>query len=177
MGIVRAVDVAGGVDGELAVELTTGPLGALAARDGRLYGTDLEHNEIKMLSAGGHVTTVAGTGTQGDTGDGGPATAAALDLSKGLNRYQAGLTVDAADLFLAEPSRARVRRVDRTGTVTTVAGTGIVGEPTDTGPARATQLGFPYQVTAAPDGSIFIVDLYDILSAGTTGLLGILVHH
>ncbi|MBL7553788.1 protein kinase [Frankia sp. AgB1.9] len=177
-GMLTVVAQIGHTTDDAYPELTTGPLGALAARDGRLYGTDLEHNEIRMLSAGGNVTTVAGTGTQGDTGDGRPATAAALDLSDGLNRYQAGLTVDAAgDLFIAEPSRARVRRVDRTGTITTVAGTGIVGEPIGTGPAHATQLGFPYQVAAAPDGSLFIADLYDILSVGTTGLLRILIHH
>jgi serine/threonine protein kinase len=177
-GTLRAVAVIGATSPTLP-ELTTGSLGALAVHNGQLYGADLDRNEIRML-ADGHVSTVAGTGTRDDQGDGGPAVDATLDLSiarDSVGAYQAGLAVDAAgDLLIAEPTRNRIRRVDHTGTITAAAaaGTGVGGDTTVTTPAASASLLSPHMIAAAPDGGYLVggeAHLYRVDQGGVLHVL------
>ncbi len=98
------------------------------------------------------ITTIAGTGEDGYSGDGGPATAARLSYPEGIDVGPDG------SLYIADTSNNRVRRVGPDGIITTVAGTGVAGFSGDGGPATAAQLGVPYDVAVAPDGSIYIAD-------------------
>src|SRR5206468_4612464 len=101
----------------------------------------------------GTITTVAGSGTGGLSGDGGPATAAELMGPSGVALDGAGI------LFIADTGNARVRRVDAgTGTITTVAGGGT-DFPGDGGPATAAAFS-PADVTFDGAGNLFIADWY-----------------
>src|SRR5207247_11475373 len=96
------------------------------------------HARIRRGDGGtGTITTVAGNGTQGGSGDGGPATAASLYSPVGVALDGAG------NVFIADPPNERIRRVDAgTGTITTVAGTGTSQDFSgDGGPATPAHLG------------------------------------
>jgi hypothetical protein len=107
--------------------------------------------------APGTIITVAGTGTQGYSGDGGPATAAELNAP-------AGVAVDTAgNLFIADFRNHRLRKLSPDGTITTVAGKGGVGGPEggfsgDGGPARDAQLNLPLYLAFDGAGNLFITD-------------------
>src|SRR3990167_9172690 len=101
---------------------------------------------IDGRAAQGDITTIAGNGTVGPSGDGGPA----LDTSFG---YTMGIALDSAGhLYIADYYNHRIRRVDAaTGIITTVAGTGTEGGDGDGGPATLAQLYYPTDV--AVDGA------------------------
>jgi len=101
----------------------------------------------------GEITTHAGTGSGGDDGDGGPATAARL-------QGPGGAALDATgNLYFADTSNHRVRRVDAaSGIITTVAGNGSQGFSGDGGPATAARLRFPRGVAVAANGDVYIAD-------------------
>jgi sugar lactone lactonase YvrE len=97
------------------------------------------------------ITTVAGNGTEGFGGDGGPATQAKL-----CNPYQ--VAVDAVgSLFVADFCNARIRKVTN-GTITTIAGTGTAGFSGDRGPAGEAQLTTPEGVAVDAGGRVYIAD-------------------
>ncbi|MEO8051735.1 MAG: hypothetical protein ABI833_15055 [Acidobacteriota bacterium] len=101
-------------------------------------------------SSGYLISTVSGSGW---IGDGGPATQAIL-------RQPGGVGADASgNIYVAETGGHRVRKVDRTGAITTLAGTGVAGFSGDRGPAAEAQLAFPYGVAADVAGNIYIADL------------------
>lgn len=88
---------------------------------GRLFIADQDNQRIRRVDLTGTITTVSGNGTTGFSGDGGPATAAQLNIP-------ANVAVDAVgNLFIADLGSQRIRRVDPTGIITTVAGTGFPG--------------------------------------------------
>ncbi len=105
--------------------------------------------------APGLITTVAGTGVAGFSGDGGPATSAQLNLGS-----FPGVTVDGSgNLFIADQWNHRIRKVSAaTGIITTVAGTGTPGFGGDGGPATSAQLYNPGGVAVDPSGNLFIAD-------------------
>ena len=121
---------------------------------GNLFIADQANNRIREVNhATGLITTVAGNGAQGYSGDNGPATAAAL--------YRpAAITIDAAgDLIIADDWNNCIREVNRaTGTITTVAGNGAWGYSGDNGPAGAAELYYPSAITADTAGNLFIAD-------------------
>ena len=127
-----------------------GPLGVAATADGGFLIADVG-NRIRRVSPAGTITTVAGTGTAGFSGDGGPATAAELFTPTGV-----AATADGGFL-IADANNRRIRRVSPAGTITTVAGTGTAGFSGDGGPATAAQL-TPSGVAATADGGFLIAD-------------------
>jgi hypothetical protein len=125
---------------------------AVAIASGNLYISEGAGNRIRRVDlATGIITTLAGTGAAGSGGDGGPATAAQLNLP-------GGLAVGSGNLYISDVNNHRVRRVDlATGTITTVAGTGGVGFMGDGGPATAAQLNLPLGV-ALDSSNLYIAD-------------------
>jgi sugar lactone lactonase YvrE len=119
---------------------------------GNLYVSELGNQRVRKITPGGIITTYAGTGTPGYSGDGGPATAAML-------RNPRGLAVDAAgNLFIADAGNRRVRRVDPlTGNISTTAGSGSFALG-DGGPATAGALGNPFDVHLDAAGNLYITD-------------------
>lgn len=115
---------------------------------GNLYIADTLNHVIRRLDPEGVITTVAGSGVEGDDGDGGPATQARL-------RQPFGLAVDHdGTLYIGDRANFRVRRVDVDGTITTVAGTGTQGLGSE-GPGRESRLG--YLARVAIDGDWLLV--------------------
>ena len=108
-------------------------------------------NRVRKVSAGGSITTVAGTGAAGFAGDGGPATLAKLDQP-----HNVAVLADGGFL-IADAGNARVRRVSPSGTITTVTGNGVVGYAGDGGPAVDAELDMPKAVAVLRDASGFLV--------------------
>ena len=121
----------------VAVVLTAVVVAPAAARVGSVSGT---------------IVTVAGTGTTGISGDGGPATAAAVEHPRGLAVLRDGSVV------VAEPFDNVVRRLAADGTISTVAGTGAAGFKGDGGAASLARLDFVHGVAAMPDGGFVLAD-------------------
>jgi len=119
---------------------------------GEVYFTDTNLHSIRKMSAAGVVTTVAGNGVAGSTGDGGPATAARLSSP-------ARIAFDAVgNLFIADSGNNKIRKINTSGIITTVVGSGVSGFSGDGGLATAARLKTPYDVFPAPDGSLYIAD-------------------
>jgi fibronectin type III domain protein/NHL repeat-containing protein len=127
------------------------PLGVAALPDGGFLIADGGAGRVRRVSATGTITTVAGNGTRGLSGDGGPATAAEIFDPNGVAVLPDGG-------FLIADGDYVVRRVFPDGTITTVAGTGVQGFSGDGGPATAAQLNLPYSVAVTPDGGFLIAD-------------------
>ena len=118
---------------------------------GNLYIADLNNNVIRKVDLAGIVTTVAGTGEQGFAGDGGAATSAQLDSP-------AGVAVNAVgDIYIADTHNQRIRKVS-SGTITTIAGTGVAGFSGDSGAAASAQLSNPTALALDSNGNLFIAD-------------------
>jgi hypothetical protein len=114
---------------------------------------DAENHRIRMVDTStGIITTFAGTGTSGYSGDGGPATDARLNYPKGLFADQAG------NVFIADSLNHCIRKVDPDGIITTVAGNGISGYSGDGGLAEYASLDEPHSVAVDGLGNIYIAD-------------------
>ena len=140
-----------GGDGGPAVRAKLfGPEGVAVDGDGNLFIADSDNDRIRRVDPSGTITTVAGTGERGYSGDGGPAVRAQLG-------YPRGVAMDGdGNLFIADPGNSRVRRVDQSGTITTVAGTEERGYSGDGGPAVQAQLDAPNHIEVDSAGNLFI---------------------
>lgn len=149
-----------GVSGEggpaTAAELAY-PAGVAVGADGRAYVADTENHRIRRIELNGFLTTLAGTGERGFSGDGGLATAARLDTPTGVAIDSDG------GVYIADKGNHRVRRIDPNGVITTVAGTDPAGYRGDEGLATAAGLDHPSGVTRAPDGTLYIADLGNLI--------------
>ena len=131
------------------------PYGMTIGPDGGLYFCDLDNQRIRRLDlATKKITTVAGNGQRGYQGDGGPAVDASLSAPHELAFDGKG------DLHFAERDNHAVRKVDmKTGTISTVAGTGAPGFGGDGGAGKQSQLRQPHCVLPEPDNTLLICDL------------------
>jgi sugar lactone lactonase YvrE len=131
------------------------PYGLVIGPDGGLYFCDLDNQRIRRLDLRTRkMTTVAGNGEKGYRGDGGPATAASLNMPHELLFDRAG------NLFIAERDNHVIRKVDmKSGVVSTVAGTGAPGFSGDGGPGTRAQLRQPHSIVLDRDGTILICDI------------------
>lgn len=123
-------------------------------KDGKALIGDSFHNRVRLLDlATGHVSTLAGTGKSGYSGDGGPATAATFSVA-----MTASLSPDEKRFFIADVGDNRTRAVDLgTGIVTTIAGNGKKGLPADDSDALQSPLGDTRAVTMAKDGTLYVL--------------------
>jgi hypothetical protein len=131
------------------------PVGVAVDAAGDLFIADRGNSVIRdIVQATGNIITVAGNGTSGYTGDGGPATAASLN-------NPTGVAVDAAgDLFIADRGNNVIREVvHATGKIITVAGNGTSGYTGDGGPATAASFNDPTGVAVDAVGDLFIADM------------------
>ena len=122
--------------------------------DGHLYVADVSDNRIRRIDKDtGVVTTVAGTGERRHSGDGGPATQAAINGARGVAFDRVG------NMYLCERQGNTIRRVDaRTQVITTIAGTGAAGYDGDGGQALRATFNGPKWIHVGPDGNIYVVD-------------------
>jgi sugar lactone lactonase YvrE len=154
MSTVAGTGVPGysGDGGPATSALLNGPVGVALDASGNLFIADYVSQRVRKVTPGGVITTIAGNGSQGYNGDGGPATSAQLNEPWGL-------AVDASgDVFIADVINQRVRMVTPAGVISTVAGMGAPGFAGDGGPATNAQLQFPSGVAVDRHGDLFIAD-------------------
>ena len=171
-GIIRTVAGNGSVsyngDGIAATNASLYyPVGLELDAQGRLYIADHFHNRVRRIETNGIITTIAGTGAAGFSGDGGAATNATMngviDISLDGN----------GNLYIADPLNSRIRKVDANGIITTVAGNGGWGYGGDGLPATNATLNRPIGVTADRQGVLYISDHWGhrVRSVGLDGIM------
>ena len=134
------------------------PHGLYVDSSGNIYIADLSNQKVRKVTAStGIITTIAGTGRPGFSGDGGAATAAQLFTPEGVVVDSSG------SVYIADWDNHRIRKVAAsTGIITTIAGTGSIGTATavngDGGAATAAQLNIPQGVSVDSLGNVYIAD-------------------
>lgn len=153
---VKVLTVAGGYGGDSKPATKAGlQFPQYAARDsaGNVYISDYLNHRIRKVDTSGTITTLAGNGLAGFSGDGGPAKSAKLDFPKGV-------AVDATgNVIFADSGNNRIRKVSTSGIITTIAGTGVAGFGGDGGPATAALIDQPNGVAVDQSGDVLIADL------------------
>lgn len=159
----------GGDGGQATSAQLSRPYGLAISPGAGVYISDTGNHVVRLVDSSGVITTVAGDNVKGPgfSGDGGAATSAQLN-------YPMGLCLDGAgNLYIADAGNARVRKMNPSGIISTVAGDGTLGDAGDGGQATSAQLRAPYGVAVDSIGNLFIVDHDDnrIREVGTSGVI------
>lgn len=128
------------------------PSGIATHTSGNIYIADLSNSAIRKIDPSGIITTIAGNGTPGYSGDGGPATAALLNAPMDVVADNFG------NIFIADWTNHCVRKINPSGIITTIAGNGSKGYSGDGGPSVNAQLGYPSGLAVDNAGNIYISD-------------------
>jgi len=128
------------------------PAGLLTDDKGNVYIADRENNVVRKVNRKGIITTIAGNGTAGFSGDGGPATKASLNLPSGLALDSKG------NLYISDRSNNRIRMVNPEGIITTYAGNGKDGYGGDSGPALKARIDRPFGLAIDKKDNLYIAD-------------------
>ncbi|HXJ40274.1 MAG TPA: hypothetical protein VNH18_13425 [Bryobacteraceae bacterium] len=123
-----------------------------ADKAGNLFIADQFNHRIRRITPNGIISTVAGTGTAGYAGDGGPATSAQINTPSGICVDPAG------NLYIADVGNQRIRKVDTSGTITTLAGNGSRAYGGDGGPAVNASFYNAVRVAVDPSGNVLVAD-------------------
>jgi sugar lactone lactonase YvrE len=145
----------GGDNGTAISAQMSAPAGVAVDKAGNMYISDFLNNRVRMVLPTGIITTFAGNGLSGFSGDGGAATSAQLSQPAGLALDSAG------NLYIADSNNSVVRKVTPAGIISTVAGTGgVLGFSGDGGPATQAKFMAPIAVALDSSGNLYIVDFY-----------------
>ncbi len=144
-----------------------GPGGIKIDKTGNLYIADAGHYVIRKVSPAGIISTIAGTGSTGYSGDGGPATAALLGLPVSVTCDSIG------NVYIVDADGVAIRKINTSGIISTIAGTGVVGYSGDGGPSTAAKINYPTDIVADNIGNVFFVDEYNnrIRKISTSGII------
>jgi len=141
-----------GDNGAATGALLSNPQGMVLDAAGNLYVADRGNSVVRRIATDGTITTVAGNGIRGFSGDYGSATQATLN-------HPTSLAVDASgNLLIVDCINSRIRVVTPSGTIATVAGNERIGDGGDGGPATSAQLRFPSGIAVDASGRIYIAD-------------------
>ncbi len=147
------------------------PYGVAVDGSGNMYIADFSGNRVRKVTPAGVISTFAGNGVAGSTGDGGPATVAELF-------YPNAISVDATgNVFICECYRNKVRKVNVSGVITTIAGIDTAGYSGDGGPAVLAKLNYPLAVSFDLVGNILISDAGNnrVRMINSTGIISTIV--
>jgi sugar lactone lactonase YvrE len=159
-------------DGGKATSATLNtPTGLAVDAGGNLYIADTGNHRIRKVSPAGVITTIAGTGSGGFSGDGGPATAAQLLSPSGLALDGRG------GLFVADTGNNRVRHIAADGTITTVAGNGVEDQSEEGTPALEAALNEPAAVAVDGAGSLYVAERDRVLRIPGDGRIHTVAGH
>lgn len=159
-------------DGNPAINTTIGSPWAITTDDaGNIYYSEPDASVVRKIDFAGIITTVAGTGTAGYSGNGGPASAAQLNTPYGLATDHAG------NLYIADNKNNVIRKVNAAGVISTVAGNGVGIYTVDGGLAQTASLNNPFDVAIDKTGNLYISDAGNmaIRKVSTTGIITTLV--
>ena len=143
---------AGGGGGDVAVDLAPRPQGVAVDGSGNVYIADTDNNRIRKVDSSGNVSTFAGSGGSGYGGDGGAATAARMTSPREVAVDSSG------NVYIADFSNRRIRKVDSSGTITTFAGDGRWGFSGDGGSATSSMIRDAYGVAVDGSDNVYIAD-------------------
>ncbi|MBS1652904.1 MAG: T9SS type A sorting domain-containing protein [Bacteroidetes bacterium] len=172
-GIITTIAGIGGAngftgDGGAATAAKLGnPWGLTLDKNGNIYFSDSQNHRIRKINTSGIISTIAGIGSNGFSGDGSAATSAMLNLP-------CGVAIDTiGNVYIADRNNRRVRKVDITGIITTFAGTGVTGYSGDGGAATSAQLSSHYGIGIDEAGNIYIGDTNNgcVRKVNTTGII------
>ena len=140
-------------DGDFATNATLSSVSGVSFdAAGNLFVADTRNNRIRKVDTNGIITTVAGNGFLGYSGDGVYATNTSLNLPSGV-------TLDAnGNLYIADTVNSRIRKVNTNGIIATVVGNGSLGSAGNGGAATNAQIGYSYTVMADVVGNLFIAE-------------------
>jgi len=150
-----------GDGGSMANALFSQPSKTVQGSDGSLYILDQRNQRIRKIAPDGTITSVAGNGSMGYSGDGGPPLSATFRFPTGANPPNfPGLAIDSQDrLYISDLNNHVVRRVDwAQNLIETVVGTGVAGLGGDGGPGTTAQINTPRDLEIGPDGNLYIAD-------------------
>ncbi len=157
----------GGDGGPATAASFNHPIDILADYSGNFYVIDNGNQRIRKINAAGIITTIAGNGIPGYTGDGGPATAATLhDPSR--------MTIDGAgNIYFADAVNNVIRKISTAGIISTVVGNGTPAFAGDGGPATGASLWQPLGVTLDGNGNMYVADALNhrIRKINTSGII------
>ena len=128
------------------------PRAVAVGADGSLYIADTNSHRVRRVGTDGKISTYAGNGTSGFSGDGGPAASAQLYSPAAVAIGSDGI------LYIADYNNNRIRRVTPDGQISTLTGTGPASFGGDGGPASSAQVSHPFGVAVGKDNSVFIAD-------------------
>jgi trimeric autotransporter adhesin len=128
------------------------PWGVAVDSAGNLFISDTGNQRIRKVDASGIITTIAGNGNRGFSGDGGPAAEAQLNMPSDVAVDSTG------NLYIADQVNQRIRKVTPAGIISTVAGNGTSGFSGDAGRANSAQLNNPCSVAVDSAGNLYIAD-------------------
>jgi hypothetical protein len=165
-----------GGDGGPAIDaLLSLPVACACTPAGEIYINDMANVRIRKIDANGIINTICGNGTNGYTGDGGPAIDATLNMPSGQAAPPVGrIKYKNGFLYITDTNNCVIRRIDTaTGIITTVAGNGVPGFSGDGGPAVSAQLYYPADVDVDNAGNIYIADTYNMVvrKVDTSGII------
>ena len=154
-GAGTGVNSSTGDGGPAYMATLKGPRALSTDTAGNVYISDVTTNTIRKISTNGYISTVAGNGTAGNGGDGGPATAAQLNMSGG-----GGLYIDkAGNFYISNTAGQNIRKVTAsTGIISTICGTNVGGYSGDGGPASAAKVQGPLGICEDTSGNIYFAD-------------------
>lgn len=157
----------GGDNGPGTQALLDHPSDVVPDGAGNVFIADTRNNRIRVVNAAGTIRTYAGTGDAGNTGDGGPASAARFSNPRGL-----ALAGDGA-LYLVDQGNSRVRRILANGTVQAVAGSGEAGFAGDGGPALQAKFNSPEGIALDAAGNVYLCDTanHRVRRVSTAGII------
>ena len=143
----------GGDEGLAINALLNDPVSVVVTDDGTLFISDMSNHRIRRVSVDGYISTYTGNGESGYSGDGGSALAASISYPKGL-----ALDIN-NHLYIADRANHAIRKVDGSGVITTIVGTGEYGFLGDNGPADQALIASPNSVAITENGTLYFTDL------------------
>src|SRR6185437_15811629 len=154
-----------GDGGQATAAEMSNPYGVVGDGAGNIYVT--ANSRVRQVATNGIITTIAGTGVAGYSGDGGQASAAELNVPSGLAFDQSG------NLYIADLIGQRIRKINTSGIITTIAGTGVSGYNGDNIAATTAEISNPNSVAIDPAGNVFISDQFNnrIREVNTNGII------